>query len=222
MDHDEYLLRQRIIEQCVWMNDSGLNQGTSGNISARYEDRMLISPSATPYAALKPHMIASMPINGDHGSWDGPLKPSSEWRIHLDIMEADPTVGAIVHAHPTYSTALAILKRDLPACHYMMAAFGGTTVRCADYATFGTEQLSKNALKAMQGRSACLLANHGIIATGETLEKAMWRANELETICRQYTYASMLGAPVILSDDQIDDTMRGFSTYGVQDDHKKL
>lgn len=201
------------------MNDNGLNQGTSGNISARSGDRMLITPSATPYETLKPQMIAAMPVDGG-GSWDGPLKPSSEWRFHLDIMKADPSVGAVVHAHPTYATALSMLNEDIPASHYMIAAFGGATVRCARYATFGTEELSKNALEALDGRNSCLLANHGIIATGATLEKAMWRAGELETLCRQYTHARMVGEPVILTDAQIDDAMKAFSGYGLRDDRE--
>src|SRR6476619_8107049 len=119
-------LRQAIIDKCCWMNAEGLNQGTSGNISARLGDTLLITPSAIPYEAMRPEMIAAMPIDGDYGSWDGPLKPSSEWRFHLDIMRARPDVGAIVHTHSTYATIIAITRREIPACHYMIAAFGGS------------------------------------------------------------------------------------------------
>ncbi|MEZ5448156.1 MAG: class II aldolase/adducin family protein [Thiolinea sp.] len=126
-------------------------------------------------------------------------------------------VHAVVHAHPTYCTAIAITGRDIPAVHYMMAAFGGTTVRCAEYATFGTEQLSVNALKALEGRNACLLANHGMIAAGGSLDKAMWLAVELETIARQYFNTLLIGNQVVLSDEAIADTAKGFSTYGLQD-----
>ena len=217
MDEAERHLRQSMIDKCCWMNASGLNQGTSGNISARSGDRMLITPSATPYEDITPEMIAAMPLEGDYGSWEGPLKPSTEWRFHLDIMKSRPEVGAIVHTHATFATVLAIARREIPACHYMIAAFGGNNVRCADYATYGTKELSENALKALAGRSACLLANHGLIATGPTLAKAMWAAVELETIAKQYYYALQLDGMAILSDAQIADTQKGFATYGLQE-----
>ncbi len=222
MKQAERKLRQEIIDNCRRMNDSGLNQGTSGNISARFEERMLITPSGTPYEALEPGMIAAMPLHGDYGSWDGPLKPSTEWRFHLDILRSRPEVGAVVHAHPTFCTTLAIARKDIPACHYMMAAFGGPTVRCSRFEIYGTEALSVTALEALEGRKACLLANHGSIATGENLAKAMWLAVELETIARQYYYSLLIGGPVILSDEQIAETAKGFSTYGLQEDHLKV
>lgn len=222
MKKAEEALRRDLIEKCRFMNASGLNQGTSGNISARFEDRMLITPSATPYDAMEPSMIASMPLEGDYGSWDGPLKPSTEWRFHLDILRGRSDVGTVVHAHPTYCTTLAIARKEIPAVHYMMAAFGGTTVRCSEYATYGTEALSKTALEALEGRTACLLANHGMIAAGANLEKAMWLAVELETIARQYYLSLSIGGPVILSDAAIAETAAAFGSYGVQDDHKKV
>lgn len=216
MKKAEEALRKAIIAQCRFMNASGLNQGTSGNVSARCGDRMLITPSATPYDAMRSEMIAAMPLDGA-GDWDGPLKPSSEWRFHLDILRARPEVGAVVHAHPTYCTALAMARREIPAAHYMIAAFGGSTVRCSDYETFGTEALSRAALKALEGRSACLLANHGMIAAGPSLDKAMWLAVELETLARQYCVALQIGEPVILSDDAIAETAKAFGSYGLQD-----
>jgi L-fuculose-phosphate aldolase len=199
------------------MNASGLNQGTSGNISARYGDRMLITPSATPYDAMQPEMIASLPTEGEYGTWEGPLKPSTEWRFHLDIMKARPEVGGIVHTHSTFATVLSIARRPIPACHYMMAAFGGMDIRCAEYATYGTKALSENALKALDGRTGCLLANHGMIATGADLDKAMWLAVELETIARQYYYSLLIGGPVILSEAAIEETRKSFGSYGLQD-----
>ena len=138
MTREEKALRTAIIDKARWMNSSGLNQGTSGNISARYEDVMLITPSATPYDSMKPEMIAAMPLEGDYGSWKGTLIPSTEWRFHLDILRSRSDVGAVVHAQPTYATVLAIARKEIPACHYMMAAFGGPTVRCAEYARYGT------------------------------------------------------------------------------------
>lgn len=217
MNKDERALRQAIIEKCLWMNANGLNQGTSGNISARCGDRMLITPSATPYHELEPEMIASMPLEGDYGAWEGPLKPSTEWRFHLDIMRSRPDAGATVHTHATYCTALAIARKPIPAVHYMMAAFGGMDIRCAEYATFGTEALSTAALKALEDRNACLLANHGMIAIGANLEKAMWLAVELETIARQYYNTLLIGGPVLLSEAEIADTRKSFSTYGLQE-----
>ena len=222
MKRAEKDLRSAMIEKCRFMNACGLNQGTSGNISARFEDRMLITPSATPYDAMTPDMIASMPFDADYGSWEGPLKPSTEWRFHFDILKGRPDAGAVVHAHPTYCTALAIARKPIPAVHYMMAAFGGIDVRCAPYATFGTAELSHHALEALEDRNACLLANHGSIAVGADLDKAMWLAVELETIARQYYNTLLIGGPVILSDKDIGETIAAFGSYGVQDDHKKL
>jgi L-fuculose-phosphate aldolase len=216
MTREERQLREAIIVKCRWMNASGLNQGTSGNISTRYEDRMLITPSAVPYDVMKPEMIAAMAIEGSYGEWTGPLPPSTEWRFHLDILRARPDVGSVVHTHSTYATVLAIARKPIPACHYMMAAFGGTDIRCAGYARFGTKELSDLALAALEGRNGCLLANHGMIAVGADLDKAMWLAVELETIARQYYLSLALPAPVILGEEQIVETAEGFSTYGLQ------
>lgn len=216
MTREERQLREAIVAKCRWMNASGLNQGTSGNISARYKDRMLITPSATPYDAMKPEMIASMPLEGEHGSWEGPLQPSTEWRFHLDIMRGRPDVGGVVHTHSTFATVLAIARKPIPACHYMMAAFGGNDIRCAGYARYGTAELSELALQALEDRNGCLLANHGMIAVGANLDKAMWLAVELETIARQYYLSLALGGPHILSEAEIADTAKGFSTYGLQ------
>ena len=130
-------------------------------------------------------------------------------------------VGGIVHTHSTFATVLSIARRDIPACHYMIAAFGGNSVRCAGYARYGTKELSQNALAAMKDRQACLLANHGMIAAGATLDRAMRLAVELETIARQYVYALQVGGMVVLSDDEIDGVVKGFATYGAQDAAKQ-
>jgi L-fuculose-phosphate aldolase len=210
----EHELRTGIVAACRQMNAIGLNQGTSGNISARLGDRMLITPSGVPYHELDAEGLAAMPIEGEYGSWDGPLAPSTEWRFHLDITRARPEVGAIVHAHSTFATALAIARKDIPACHYMIAAAGGPTIRCARYATYGTKELSDAALKALENRTCCLLANHGMIATGPTLDKAMWLAVELETIARQYVVSLSIGGPVLLADAEIAKVKEGFKSYG--------
>jgi L-fuculose-phosphate aldolase len=217
MTRGERRLRAEIIAKARWMNASGLNQGTSGNISVRHGGAMLVTPSAIPYDRMQPDMIAAMPIEGEYGDWAGPLAPSTEWRFHLDIMRSRPEIGSIVHTHSTYATVLAIARRHIPACHYMIAAFGGMEVRCSGYARYGTKELSEHALAALEGRSACLLANHGMIATGADLEKAMWLAVELETIARQYYLSLLIGGPVLLSDAEIAETREGFATYGVQD-----
>ncbi|CAN7493044.1 class II aldolase/adducin family protein [Rhizobium sp. LjRoot98] len=213
----ENYVRQSIIDHCRKMNALGINQGTSGNISARYEDRMLITPSAAPYDEMTPDMIASLPLEGEYGAWDGPRKPSTEWRFHLDIMKSRPEVHAVIHTHAIYSTILAIAHKPIPACHYMIAAFGGDDVKVCDYARYGTKELSDNILKAMEGRTACLMANHGMLATGASLEKAMWAAVELETIAKQYYHALLIGGPVVLSAEEIAGVRKGFASYGLQE-----
>lgn len=220
MTQNEKDIRTTLIAKARWMNATGLNQGTSGNLSARYEDRMLITPSGIAYDTLEPEMIASMPIDGEYGKWDGPFKPSTEWRFHLDIMKARPEVGAVVHTHSTYAATLAMARMGIPAAHYMVAIFGGNSVRCSTYATYGTKELSEAALKALEGRAACLLANHGMLVTGPNLDKAMWLAVELETLCRQYYQTLAIGGPVLLSDEQIADTMKSIASYGLQDTKK--
>ena len=214
----EKALRAEIVARCREMNASGINQGASGNISARLGDRMLISPSAVPYEALEPQMIASLALDDESGAWEGPLKPSTEWRFHRALLRDRPDAGAVVHAHATYCTTLAIARKGIPACHYMVAAFGGSDVRCAGYARFGTEALSALALEAMAERSACLLANHGMIAIGETLAKAMWRAVELEALAKQYYLSLSIGGPHLLSETQIAETLEAFGGYGVGND----
>ncbi len=216
MTKDEAKLRAAIIAKARWMNSVGLNQGTSGNISARSGGRMLITPTSISYETMKPAMLASFEIDGEYGAYEGPRLPSSEWRFHLDIMQARPEVGAIVHTHSTFATILAIARKPIPACHYMIAAFGGTNVRVGDFAVYGTKQLAENAVKALEGRTACLLANHGMIALGRDLDEAMWRAVELETISKQYYHALLLPeGPLILPDEAILQTLDAFKTYGV-------
>jgi len=212
----ERSLRASIVAKARWMNASGLNQGTSGNLSARCGAKMLITPSAQPYDKMTPAMIAAMPFEGDYGAWEGPLRPSVEWRFHLDILRARPELGAIVHTHSPHATALSMLRKDIPACHYMIAAFGGSSVRVADYALYGTAELSAAALRALEGRSACLLANHGMIACGRDLDQAMANAVELESLARQYILAKSVGEPVILSQAEIDVTLAGFASYRPQ------
>ena len=219
---DDFDAREAIIAACRAMNASGLNQGTSGNVSVRTPGgRMLITPSATPYDAMTPDMIAAMPIAapGDpaYGTWEGPLKPSSEWRFHLDILHARPDAGAIVYAHPIHCTTLAIARMPIAPVHYMIAAFGGADVRVAEYALFGTAALSAHVLRALEGRSACLMANHGALTVGPGLAKALWLAEELETLAHQYVASLAIGGPVLLSQAQIAEALGAFAGYGLQE-----
>lgn len=189
----------------------GLSQGTSGNVSVRTQGGFLVTPSGIPADDLRPEQIVPMDMAGRH---EHALAPSSEWRFHRDILAARPEVGAVVHAHPTYCTAFAICGRSIPAVHYMIAAAGGPSIRCAPYAPYGTEALSRAALAALEGRAACLLANHGMIAIGPDLARALWLAVEVETLCRHYAAALQVGAPVVLGDDEIARTVERFRTYG--------
>ncbi len=197
------------------MNALGINQGTSGNISVRCGETMLITPSATPYETMAPEQIAAMPLEGAPGAWQGPLKPSTEWRFHQAILRARPETAAVVHTHAAYCTALSMLRRDIPAVHYMIAAFGGSSVRCAPYAPFGTAELAALALRALQGRTACLLANHGMIVAGSTLERAMWLAVELETLAKQYVLSLQAGVPAVLTEAEVAQAAAGFAGYGL-------
>lgn len=215
---DEAVIRAEMVHESRRLAELGLNPGTSGNVSHRLGETMLITPSAVPPHAMTPEMICAMPLAGDPADWTGPKKPSSEWRFHRDILAARPDVEAIVHTHALHCTALAMTRRDIPAAHYMIALFGGPSIRCAPYARFGSQQLSDVAVEALTDRQACLLANHGMIAIGESLAKAMWRAIELETIARQYYLSLQIGGPNLLSDAQIDETLEAFAGYGVRDD----
>ncbi|MCB5945768.1 class II aldolase/adducin family protein [Acidocella sp. KAb 2-4] len=201
--------REELIAAAQAMAARGLAAGTSGNVSLRTKEGILITPSATPYETLTPEMI---PLLQPDGRFEGRLRPSSEWHFHLDIYAARPEVGGIVHHHAPYTTALALARREIPACHYMIARFGGAPLRCAGYALFGTEELSANVLKALEGRSACLMANHGGIATGRDVAAALAAATELEVLAQQYLLSLAAGGPVLLSEAEIEDAVRQFAT----------
>jgi L-fuculose-phosphate aldolase len=206
--------RQAIIDACRRMNALGINQGTSGNISVRHGDGLLITPTSVPYEAMTPEQIVFMGMNGAFA--DG-ARPSSEWRFHLDILRARPEVDAVVHAHPTYCTILAIMGLEIPPIHYMIAAAGGPNIRCAPYATYGTPELSAYAVTALESRFACLLAHHGMIAVGPSLAKALWLAVEVETLARQYHGCLQMGKPPLLSLDEIERVRLKMAGYGLND-----
>ncbi len=209
----EHTLRRDMVETCRRMNASGINQGTSGNLSARCGDGFLITPSSLAYDAMKPHDIMRMAFDG---SYEGEHRPSSEWRFHRDILRARSDVNVVLHCHSVYATTLACQHRMIPAFHYMVGVAGGTTIRCARYATFGTQALSDAALEALDDRLACLLGQHGQIALGNSLGAALWLAIEVETLARIYVQALPLGTPPVLDDAEMArvlDQMRRMS-YG--------
>ena len=203
--------RQSIIDACRSMNALGINQGTSGNISLRHGEGLLITPTSTPYEAMRPEQIVFMGMDGAHNATQ---RPSSEWRFHLDILKARPEVNAVVHAHPPYSTILAIMGLEIPPIHYMIACAGGDSIRCAPYATFGTQELSEHAVRALEDRLACLLEHHGMIAIGPSLSKAMWLAVEVETLARQYHGCLQIGTPPLLSKQEIENVRTRMAGYG--------
>jgi L-fuculose-phosphate aldolase len=206
-------LRKKVIATCLAMNEMGINQGTSGNVSVRTEEGFLITASGVPYGKMKPHHIVEMDLDG---GYKGDFLPSTEWRMHLDIFNARPEAGAIVHVHSIHATALACLRKEVPAFHYMIGVAGGPSLRVSEYAEFGTPALSATMLKALEGRTACLLANHGQICFGADLEKALWLAGEIEALCHQYWAASLLGKPVVLSETEMTSVLKRFKTYGKQ------
>ena len=208
-------LRAEIVAVCRELDRTGLNRGSSGNVSARDGNAMLVTPSAVPPSDLTPEMIVRMPFDGEYGVWQGPLKPSTEWRFHLDLMRARPDVVAVVHTHAPYSTILAIARKPIPAVHYMMAAFGGPEIRVAGYARYGTAELSTHVVAAMEGRAGCLMANHGMLTAGATLQRALWLAQELEALAHQYFHVLQIGGGVILTPAELAETAKGFAGYGV-------
>lgn len=210
----EEAARAALIETCLAMNASGINQGTSGNVSVRWGEGLLITPSALAYAAMTPADIVYL---APDGTPQGARPPSSEWRFHRDILMARPDVEAVVHCHSTFATALACHFQDIPAFHYMVAVAGGTSIRCADYATFGGQELSDAALVALRGRMACLLGQHGQISLGASLDKALWLAVEVETLAKMYVHARALGVPPVLSDDEMARVLAKMGRLGYAD-----
>ncbi len=203
-------LRAQIIDVCRRMEAAGLNRGTSGNVSCRDGDHFLVTPSGVPVEKMTPAGIVAVGFDG-HVIGNG--KPSSEWHFHRDILQSRPDINAVVHTHSPHATALACLNEDLPPFHYMIAIAGGDTIRCAPYALFGTEALSRHAVTALQDRKACLLANHGLIALGRDLDEALAIAVEIESLCEQYLIARQVGKPVLLSAEQMRDVIDKFKGY---------
>ncbi len=206
-------LRDQLIATARAMQPAGLNKGTSGNVSVRSGDGFYITPTGLPYESLTADDIPLMALDGSHA---GRCKPSSEWRFHRDLYAARPEIGAVLHAHSPFAVSLACLRRAIPPFHYMIARFGGETIRCADYAIFGSQALSTAAMSALQDRKACLLANHGLLVAGRDLAEALALAVELEELCEQYWRTCQLGEPVLLSAAEMAAVIEKFRSYGQQ------
>jgi L-fuculose-phosphate aldolase len=206
-------LRDDLIATACALQPAGLNRGTAGNVSVRHGDGFYITPTGMPYATLVADDIPLMVLDGSSA---GRRKPSSEWRFHRDLYAARPALGAVLHAHSPFAVSLACLRREIPPFHYMIARFGGDTIRCADYAIFGSPELSANALAAMSERKACLLANHGLLVAGRDLDEALALAIELEELCEQYWRACQLGRPVLLGEAEMAAVREKFAGYGQQ------
>lgn len=204
-------LREQLIETAVAMNASGINRGTSGNLSVRLDGGFLITPSGMNCAELIPEDIVAMNLEGE---WGGSIQPSSEWRFHRDIYRHRADARAILHAHPVFCATLACLGRPIPAFHYMVAVAGGRDIRCAAYATFGTQELSDHVLNALTGRKACLMANHGLVCLEHDLPKALALAIEVEQLAQVYQQCLAVGEPVILDDGEMETVLEKFKDYG--------
>ncbi len=206
--------RQSLIDASLDAEIQRINTGTTGNMSIRMDAGMLITPTGIPPRQLRTEAIVVMDLDGH---WSGNIRPSSEWALHAAIYKARPEVQAVVHAHPDHCVALSCARIDLPAFHYMIAGFGGDDVRCSRYAAFGSPELAEVTVEAMENRTACLLANHGMVAVGTTLAEAYGRALKLETLARQYLLCRSFAEPVLLGENDLVEIKQRYKTYGRQD-----
>ena len=212
-------LRQELIDTCLAMNASGINSGTSGNMSVRTgDDSFLITPSGLSYHTMTPDQVVSMKLDG---TFDGAWKPSSEWRMHADLYRARKDAGAVLHCHAPHATAISCLRRDVPPFHYMIAITGASTIKCADYALFGTQELSTAMIEAFGEANTCLLANHGMTCFSKDLPTVLKLGIEIENICQQYQLACTMGDPILLSDDEMSEAHAAFANYGKQPTNNK-
>ena len=212
MNADEHEVRARVVAAARRLRELGLNPGRSGNASARFGSGFLVTPSGLAYDRMEPADLAFVEIDG--GAARGARRPSSEWRLHRDLYASRPEAGGIAHTHSPFATTLACLRRPIPAFHYEVAFLGGADLRCAEYATFGTQSLSDHALAALAGRRACLLANHGAIAAGASVEEAVELAERVEALARVYWQALQAGEPVLLDEVEMAQVLEKFRAYG--------
>lgn len=208
----EKALRRAVIETALAMSRSGLSPGRSGNVSARFEDGMLITPSGMAYDELEPGDIVF--VGADGSAAEGQRKPSSEWQFHLAAYRTRPGRHAVVHTHSMHATVLACAGRPIPAFHYMVAVAGGDDIPLVPYATFGTEELAARVAMGLAARDACLMASHGQIAIGETLASALELAHEVEILAEQYIKVLILGPAQILPPDEMARVLEKFKSYG--------
>jgi L-fuculose-phosphate aldolase len=189
----------------------GMNRGSTGNLSLRFEQGMLITPTGMGADELRAQDMVWLGVDGtQRGHW----RPSSEWHFHQAIYQARPDLQAIVHTHSTFAAALACLRRELPPFHYMIAVAGGDSVPCVPYHLFGTEALSQAVAAAMRDRHACLMANHGLVAAGVHLTQAMKVVQEIESLCQVYLQALAVGEPALLSKHEMQQVIDKFRSYG--------
>ena len=205
-------LRDRLVATARRMSELGLTPGLSGNASVRTAAGFLVTPSAMPYGDMRPEDLVELRADGTRRP--DQRTPSSEWQLHRDILAARPDVEAIVHTHSLYCTSIACLRRPLPAIHYMIALAGTDEIPCADYATYGSAELAHNVLAALGRGDACLMANHGMVALGRSLDAALRLAAEVETLAGQYWHACAVGTPHILPPDEIARVRTKFATHG--------
>lgn len=211
-------ISKKIIETCLQMKKDGVNQGTAGNVSMRYKNGMLITPSGMPYEIMKEEDIVFV---DEKGKSEKDKIPSSEWRFHLSILHDNKDFNAVIHNHAPYSTMVSILGIDyIPAIHYMVGVAGGNKIPCAEYATYGTEELSKNVSKVMNGYKACILKNHGLLASDVTMEKAYNVMTEVENLSRLFISVRSIGNFTVLSDEEMNVVLEKFKNYGLNVKHK--
>jgi L-fuculose-phosphate aldolase len=203
--------RQALVDHGRRMNELGINQGKSGNLSIRLADGFLVTPSAIAYEVMQSDDIVKMRWDG---TYDGKRRPSTEWRLHRDIYVGQREARAIVHAHAMFSTTLACLDREIPAFHYMVAVAGGSTIPCAPYATFGTQELSDCTVAALAERKACLMSHHGMVAFSDALPAALALAVEVETLAAMYWRALQIGPPSVIPEDEMARVLARFASYG--------
>lgn len=211
MLESEYVCRLSLSTVAKQLVELGLNKGTSGNVSLRFDTGFLVTPSGVGVEDLTPDLMVLMQ---DDGSYAGQLQPSSEWRFHRDILRNRPEINAVIHTHSMFATTLACMRESIPPFHYMIAAAGGDSIVCAPYALFGSQALSEGALAALTGRKACLLANHGMLALGHDLAGALALAVEVENLCEQYWRVRQMGQPVLLTDAEMQAVFEQFKDYG--------
>jgi len=205
-------LREELVATARRMNELGLTPGLSGNVSVRTSSGLYVTPSGMPYASLAADDMVEVKANG--AIRPGQRTPSTEWRLHHDILAARADVGAIVHTHSLFCTAIAMLRRDIPAVHYTIVLAGSDTIPCAEYATFGSPELALAAVTALRGGKACLLANHGMVALGATLPETLRLAAEIETLAAQYWHATQLGTPHVIDSGELARVRARFAEYG--------